>query len=168
MNQKTLIILVVILVVLFFCGMGTGFIPKQGDGGGQQLNLDVGWIKGVGNLFGPRIGAGDIDTTFSTCPLSAIENKELSVIQFNSCTFVFRRSNTRARILKVELAVTNSPLGRAQYAPTPVDDSDFSVNATLVPTHTEITFSIRQNGGALTFTCQTGSSSGNCLFRLNP
>lgn len=168
MNQKTLIILVVVLVVFFFCGMGTGFIPKQGDGGGEPLNLDISWLESIGNLVGPRIGAGDVDTTFSTCPVSAIENKMLSLVQFTNCTYVFRRSDTRARILKVELAVTNSPVGRAQYAPTPVDDSDFPVNATLVPARTDITLSIRQNGGALTFTCQTGSSSGNCLFRLNP
>ncbi|MBI5667955.1 MAG: hypothetical protein HZC41_08085 [Chloroflexi bacterium] len=168
MNQKTLIIIVVVVVVLFFCGMGTGFIPKQGEGEGEPLNLDIGWVKGIGNLFGPRIGTGDVNTGFSTCPVSAIENKQLTLAQAASCTFAFRPSNTRARILKVELAVTNAPVGRAQYAPIPVDDTDFAVNATLVPARTEITFSIRQNGGTLTFICQTGSSFGNCLFRLNP
>lgn len=167
MNQKTLIIVVVILVVVFFCGMGPGIINDLGDGGDEPLDLDIGWIESIGNLFGPRIGSGDVNDTLSSCPISAIENKELSLAQTGNCIFVFRPSNTRARILKVELAVTNAPIGRAQYAPTPVDDSDFSVDATLVPASKEITFSIRENGGALRFTCITGSGFGNCLFRLN-
>ncbi len=179
MNQKTLIILVVVLVLLFFVGMGAGFITKDGEGSNAQgtpapFNLDVSWIEGIGNSFSPRIGSNDVNWGApQACPTTVFSGTPVFVLtETASCRFTFRASDTRSRTLKLAVNAAGAPVVNLTYVPFVTgipDKSDIAYGATLNANRNTISIGVRQHGGTLTIICSDGASGTNqCSFRLNP
>lgn len=146
---RPVIILFVIVIVLFACGICSGATLNAN----RPIDLSVGWVQSLGNTFArPQpLDSQDVRVA-SGSPASCRQGNVLVVGLNTTCRYTIEASRTSVRKMTLRLA-TNSTVQAVLSQP-----DVLTARETLVGVGSQKEMDVYQKEGALSLTC-TGAAN---------
>lgn len=142
---KPVIILFVIVLVLFACGICSGATLQSN----RRLDLDVGWVKSLGNTFArpQTLSASDLSVA-SGSPAACRQGNVLVVGLNATCRYTLDSSGSPVRRMSLRL-LTNSTVQAVLAQP-----DVLTARETLSGSGSTKNMDVYKAGGTLSLTCQ--------------
>lgn len=142
---RPVIILFVIVIVLFACGVCSGATLQAN----RPIDLDVGWVKSLGNTFArPQALPRQEIRVASGSPASCLQGNVLVVGLNATCRYTLDSSRTPVRRMTLRLA-TNSTVQAVLTQP-----DVLTARETLTGAGSTQELDVYREGGTLSLTCQ--------------